>query len=219
MAYFRFYATRSDWLRWVAGLAQMSRFEFVIRKAYRTPHLLVFKNYDDDAICMLNDCAVLMVISHEYSEGLPGLNGPYKDDDGSYWYDVSESVGGPCLMFDVPVNTQTDHGFLINVCTLNYGSWYQDPSSQEWKVIPPELKKAFSDIRRFIQRNSFKRFVLDDTLKADGTLTKVIQQLWIGKEALDLLNAEKAVITAGNYSSGKDLHLSRKTIEIPHTVL
>lgn len=96
---------------------------------------------------------------------------------------------------------------------LEYQSKYYDPRTNEPYLLPEALKKAYKDVEKLIRKHLIKRYA-DSEVITEGEIKSTIKTLWIGKEAIKLIEAGEADILAGNewmWKRGSDLR-KNKTI-------
>ena len=212
MAEFRFYALRAEAYDWIDGLSRLHRFRFVLRMPYYEPQPVEFDRLTDQIVEKLAHCSSVFLFSDEYSRYPPVLNGPMKSDEGPPWYDLSQSLGGPSLDLELPINYLSVQHLRIVHAVLHYQPYYGDPTGEEWQKPPEALKRAFQDVRTLLCRQMEKRYALARMTRGGKTIRE-IKPVWVGRKALELLDAGKAVIAPGyRWITGRGLHRSRSDL-------
>jgi hypothetical protein len=107
------------------------------------------------------------------------------------YFSVNLEYDGPALSLTIPPTHRVNNGIIElvpGVCF--YPSIYWDGAITKSRKPPDDLKSAYATIIKTIKRHLTRR--------------KIDQNLWIGKNAFDLLREGKAIILSnGKWWNGK----------------
>jgi hypothetical protein len=198
MAEFCYYAVEEDALEWLEGLAKLRRFKFILGTAYDQPQAYEFTEFNEAARTHLTQCYSkcysVCLWSEEYSRLPVVFRKQTSTDEGQKydWYRLPDGLGGPMIELGLPKKSKRwGNAWRISPTELRYLPYYGNDAGDQWFKSPPEIVKAFRDIRKLLQKQLVKRYATFQ-IRRNGELNDIENPVWIGRQALLLMESGEA---------------------------
>jgi hypothetical protein len=208
MAEFDFYGTWEDSSLYLEKVVTLGRFTLVVDMPYEQPVVFQSKVLSEDLMTLLQQRPHLYLWSDEYSRFPAGFL------PGRHYVTIDPHISGPALQLSLPICFPAEVNVRLGEGVLSYLPLYENPETGELYKPPEALKQAYNDVRRLLQKTMARCFVRCRVVSA-GVIKPIVVPLWIGPNAMDLLEAGKAEIrVAGEWRMGKDLSRSRSELSL-----
>ena len=98
---------------------------------------------------------------------------------------------------------------------LFYQPRYCSPETGEWYKPPEALKRAYKEVQVLLRKGMAKRYMRSRIVTSEGVIKPIILPLWIGSDAIKLLEAGSAWILSerDDWRTGGDLAKVRNELE------
>jgi hypothetical protein len=212
MAEFDFYGTWLDMQAILKKLVLMEEFNFVIDKWYLEPKLIQFKNLTEENLLMIKEHRKFYLWSEEYSRFPPKLSSP--TSNGNMMIDILDC--GPAIELVLPAQFECENKMCFRDGFIMYQAQYFNRETREIYKPSEVLKSTFYQIKSLIQKSMIKRFLRTERIAQTGEWKVFIEVIWIGLDALQMIESNKAEILWGRdrHISGSDLAKNRNEISM-----
>lgn len=208
MAEFNFFASWPDTLNMLGKILNTKLYKIIIHAAYEEPIPTELKSISENEIKFLKKNHSVFLWSEAYSFF------PIKfwTPDSHAYTGIYELESGPVLHLSLADIYQKQERFRVGAGRISYSSYFIHPETHE-KYSPPEsLKQAFKSLKSLLQKDMVKRYwphTFWSVARADDIT--VAETLWIGSDAMKLLERENHYILWGQdtWLSLADLVVSR----------
>jgi hypothetical protein len=213
MAEFRFYGTKNDSIDLVKLLFQILNVKLLVDTWYKEPVPIEIPNTSYKNIKLIIKYKVFYIWSDLYSVYSPIFTLPNQNQE----YRLDLFKWGPVLSFDIPKFFRENNRICLRPGGLFYPLYFIHPETQEFYKPTDALKCAFLCITKNLKKSLFKRYMLLIGDVADSVKSKYITPLWIGKEALNGLDAgEMGILSVKNrWRTGKEIVNAREELLKP----
>ena len=200
MAEFLFYGTWSDSLTCLQAIAELDQFTFTVDMPYAEPAVLHFHALSEELISLVQEPDVCIFLpSKEDSSFRPQFV------TGRGRWRISEISSGPALLLSFPLCLQVEETLHLSDGALSYLNHYRNPETGEWYKAPEALRQDYRLLRSRLRKTMEKRTIQSEIV-SNGVFKPVIEPLWIGPDALHLLESGLAEIRVnGEWRSGKEV--------------
>jgi hypothetical protein len=211
MAQFDFYGSWEDSRTYLEKLIHQQRFTFVIDMWYTERVPFLFKTLTEDTENVLQKHSRVYLWSDDYSRFPPGFGEP--NSTGQMM--IRPTEGGPALDLTFPHCFRHNEKFQLGSGMLFYQPTYHNPETGEWYKPPEALKQAYKEVQALLRKAMVKRYICSQTVTTEGIIKPIIMPLWIGSDAIKLLEAGMVEILFGrdDWKTGKDLAKTRSELE------
>lgn len=207
MAQFDFYGTWEDSLTFLETLVRLDRFTFVVDMWYTEPVPFQFKTLTDEVVAVVRKRTRVYLWADEYSRFPPYFGEPTDE----LWM-INPTHGGPALDLSLPACFEREGKLCLASGNLFYQPQYCNPETGEWYKPPEALKRAYYEVRALLRKGMVKRYVRSRTV-VNGAIKPTIEPLWIGPNAMALLEKSEAGILIDGWQTGTDLRKIRSELE------
>lgn len=202
MAEFEFHATWDDSASYLAKLAALTRYKFIIKMTYPSmiPYSFLSPGEEVKRLIREKGYSLLMFLGQEST---PFLHYEWLEKNRDYWIDPDKSH--PSIELHLPHGARKEGNLLLYPGWLSYPSKFYNSDTLECMKPPEDIKLEYKFIVKFLKKEMEKFYVSAHRRNQSGVLTPYLMPLWIGKNALELLEAKEAVIPFGkrNLSVGE----------------
>lgn len=196
MAQFDFMGMQSDQWHWLEGIAELHRFTFVVNTVYSQPEAVQFRELTSTVWGYLGQYEYLYMYLRpdEYIDQDLAFGEPVHDI-----YRLEPRYSGPLLSLDLPMSQQKGVKELVGRGMLFFQPYLQDPISGVVYKPPQSLKTAFLEVKRVLRARLVKRYICSGISPRSQKREPLL--LWISRDAVDAVEAGKAVI--GTWEGGE----------------
>ncbi|MDR3577982.1 MAG: hypothetical protein P4L50_29305 [Anaerolineaceae bacterium] len=212
MAEFEFYGTWLDMEAILKKLVPLERFNFVIDKRYLEPKLIQFENLTEENLLIIKAHRKFYLWSEKYSKFPPKFGPP--NSNGEMRIRILHC--GPAIEFLLPVQFEFENKTCFRPGSIMFQAQYFNLETREIFKPSDTLKSTFYQIKSLIQKSMVKRFLRTERFIQTGESKVFIEPQWIGLEAIQLIETNKAEILLGQdrYISNLDLAKKRSDLSI-----
>jgi len=207
MAQSSFYGTWEDSWAYLEKLIRLDRFTLIVDMWYIKREPFQFKTLTEDIKRVLQKRPHIYLWSDEYSRFPPDFGEPTSNG----LMMINSTRGGPALDLTLPHCFEREGKLCLALGGFTYQPLCQNPETGEWYKPPEALKQAYKEVQALLRKGMVKRYMRSRTATSKGIIKPIIMPLWIGLDAIKLLEAHTAWILFGNddWKTGADLAKAR----------
>lgn len=186
MAQFDYLGSWQDSQGIVGGLLRRPGTRLLVDDWYTKPIPTCIDVPPRDARQLVQEWRSIFITGADFSPFPPQFS---KVENGEVLYRIRGNEGGPCLRLTLPACYEQDGMIYLAHGMFYYYREYLNPNTKAWEPPSPEVKAAYKEILRLIKQHLVRH--------------KFHTPIWIGRDALRLLQEDKARITGFGLDSPK----------------
>jgi hypothetical protein len=206
MAEFNFYGAPEDFWAQLDRLITTDRFRFFLDLSSKEKKPYEFTILTEEIKQSLKINHTIFLWSKEYSEFPLFFN-----QSSNGLFRIFPLIGGPLLELHLPHANPHETGIRLIAGNLMHQASYSIADTGCRFAASENLKLAYKDVIKLFKQNMVKRYT-QVQIARNGIFRDEVATLWIGNNAMELLETGKAAIQAGQWKEGKDLYKDRTKV-------
>jgi len=207
MAEFNFYGSWQDTITILEQLLNTKLFRIIADIAYNEPIVYEINSLSIDAQSVLKQNHHIFLESNSYSRYPIKFSEPNK---GGY-IGILQLRSGPLINMMLPDEYTSNNKWRVGRGRIAFPPYFVIPNTYDSYKPPQELKDIFALSKKIIQKNMVKQYWRWSKVGMSGIANPSIETLWIGKDAINLLETKGYFIKWGQdvWITASDLYKKR----------